>query len=303
MKTSLRTKCTLVIAISLALFALFSIVVSYIFYSDAVTLGSNAASSKTQFFIIFTCAEILVAMIVIVLIMYLADVYIVNPLILLADTINSIDVDGKRITEKDFDELNKNIKELEISSNDEIEDVYRSIQKLQFNVNELIVEMKGESWDAEHDSMTMLSNVYRLEKRKVKVYPFVNAIYAAYINVVNMKLVNEQISTEAGDSIISKVARELRRLQCDTIHCYRLENDNFLVVMLGYQEEEAIGILNKWNGRVGRLNRATDAFECRLALGGSYGENDFVVDDVISRANEEMYCQKAIIKNDMVNFG
>lgn len=303
-KTSLKTKIIIAICTALIAFSLFSIVISYIFYSDAVSSTIQDISSiKTQFFVIFTCAEILFAMIIIMLFMYLSDAFIINPLVSLSRTISSMSVDGVKVTEKSFEEVNKKLKELEIGSNDEIEDVYRSIQKMQLEVNELIVEVKGESWEAEHDSMTMLSNKNRLEKRKRDVYPYVDSIYAACINVVNMKAVNELISTEAGDSIISKVARELRRLQCDTIHCYRLENDNFLVIMLGYKEEEAIGILTKWNARVGRLNRATDSFECRLALGGSYGVNDFVVEDVITRADAEMYCQKAIIKNDMVNFG
>lgn len=305
-RTSLKTKCTIAIAVGVAVFALFSIVVSYIFYSDAVALSGDVASSKTQFFIIFTCAEILVAMLIIILTMYLADVFIVRPMIQLADTITGTTETGKlseKMSVKSLEEINKSLKDLELNSGDEIEDVYRAIQKMQLEVNEMFVEIRGESWDSEHDNMTMLSNQFRLDKRKRDVYPYVDSIYAACINVVNMRLINENISTEAGDSIISKVARELRRLQCDTIHCYRLENDNFLVIMLGYQEEEAIGILNKWNQRVGRLNRATDSFECRLALGGSFGINDFSVDDVISRADAEMYCQKAIIKNDMVNFG
>lgn len=301
--TSLKTKITIAICIALISFSLFSIVISYIFYSDAVSSNINDSSAKTQFFVIFACAEILFAMIIIMLFMYLSDVFIVNPLTQLARTISELSVDGIKVSEKSLEDVNKKLKELDISSKDEIEDVYRSVQKMQLDVNELIVEVKGESWESEHDNMTMLSNKNRLEKRKRDVYPYVDSLYAACINVVNMKAVNEKIGTDAGDSIISKVARELRRLQCDTIHCYRLENDNFLVIMIGYKEEEAVGILSKWNGRVGRLNRATDSFECRLALGGSFGINDFVVDDVISRADAEMYCQKAIIKNDMINFG
>lgn len=306
-KPSLKTRCTVIIGFSLAIFALFSIVVSYIFYSDAVNLhlnsGNELDSSKTEFFVIFSCAEVIVALIVIVLVMYLANSFIVKPLKSLADTIDHLDLDDEKITEKTLEDINVALKDLDIKSGDEIESVYRAIQKLQLKINELIIEMRGANWESEHDSMTMLSNRFRLDKRKRDVYPYVDSIYVACVNVVNMKMVNDNIGTDAGDSIISKVARELRRLQCDTIHCYRLEDDNFLIIMIGYQEEEAVGILTKWNGRVGRLNRATDNFECCLALGGSFGENDFSVDNVIERADAEMYFKKAIIKNDMINFG
>ena len=69
--------------------------------------------------------------------------------------------------------------------------------------------------------------------------------------------------------------------------------------MCGYTEEEAVAMLTKWNERVGRLNRVTDAFDCRVVWGGSYGEGDFDVEDVYKRADAEMYCQKMVLKNEM----
>lgn len=70
--------------------------------------------------------------------------------------------------------------------------------------------------------------------------------------------------------------------------------------MFDFKEDEAVKLINQWNDRVGRLNRATDNFDCRIVWGGSYGENDINVDEIFKRADAEMYCQKMIIKKNLL---
>ena len=301
-KISLKSKAAIFISIALLIFVAFSIAISFVFYSDAVKLSgvSDAVSSKTQFFIIFTCAEILVAMIIIVLFVYLTGVCVAKPVENLAKVVGGLVYDDELGKETyDSEDTKKKLKDLEISTGDEIEVLYHSLQKMQMDLNEYIVGMREDTWEEEHDNMTMLSNRNKYEKRKKEVYPYVDSIYIACLDIINLRQVNEKLSTEAGDSIITKVARELRRLSSDNIHTYRLEEDNFLIVFCGYTEDEATQILNKWNERVGRLNRATDSFECKLCWGGSYGENDFVVEDIFKRADAEMYCQQMVMKNEL----
>ena len=167
------------------------------------------------------------------------------------------------------------------------------------SANDFIDGMHELDWEAEHDSMTLLYNKKKFDKRKKSVYPYVDKIYIACLDIINLSIVNTKLSVEAGDSIISKVGRELRRISSDNIHCYRLEEDNFLIVMFGFKEDEAVKLINQWNDRVGRLNRATDNFDCRIVWGGSYGENDINVDEIFKRADAEMYCQKMIIKKEL----
>lgn len=301
-KSSLRKKAVLAISVAFTVFVIFSIVVSYIFYSDAISMSDSEylSSSKTQFFIILACAEILMAVIIVALMLYLVEVFIVNPLEKMSDAIDGVFVQGNDGNYIEISEENDSkLKDLDIKSNDEIEELYLNMLKMQSDMNDCIDSLKEDNWEAEHDSMTMLSNRKRFNKRKDMVYPKADSIFIACVDVINLRLVNEKLSVEAGDSIISKVARELRRLSSDSIHTYRFEEDNFIIVMCGYNEEDAKGIIDKWNSRVGRLNRVTDNFDCMLVWGGSYGENDFVVDDVLKRADAEMYCQKMVVKNEL----
>ena len=303
MKKSIKTKIIWVMSFVLLAFVAFSILVSYIFYSNAISLQydrNDITSSSTQFFIIFTCAEIILALIIVVLAGALSEYFIAKPIRDLSNAISDATEDNNTAnTGVNTIALNKQLKELNINSSDEIEELYHNIQKMQTDYTDYIAYLKEKDWDAEHDNMTMLSNKNKFERRKIEVYPFVDSIYVSVLDIINMSIVNSKLSTQAGDSIISKVARELRRISCDTIHTYRLEEDKFLVVMCGYKEEEAVIMLNRWNERVGRLNRVTDAFDCRVVWGGAFGENDFNVADVFDRAENEMYCQKMIVKNEM----
>lgn len=302
MKKSLKTKVGFVMGLILLVLVVFSIIISYSFYSEVLKrTGIDAVNSmQTQYFIIFSCAELIVALLLLVFMIYLCEIFICKPLVSLSSLVSSVAYSDSATEDKlSLEEANKRMKELNINTGDEIEDMYRSLQKMQMDINEYIIGMREQDWESEHDSMTMLYNKSKYEKRKKDVYPYLDSIYIACVDVINLRIVNERLSPKAGDSIISKVARELRRFSSDTIHTYRLEDDNFLIVMCGYQEEEAIGMLTKWNERVGRLNRVTDSFDCRLVWGGSFGENDFNVDEVFKRADAEMYCQKAIVKKEI----
>ena len=74
---------------------------------------------------------------------------------------------------------------------------------------------------------------------------------------------------------MQKVAREMRRFTNESIHGYRLDGDNLLLVFTDYKEKESRSLLDNWVQRVGRLNRESDDFECRLVWGGAYAENNF----------------------------
>lgn len=295
---SLKGKITGLIIVIFAIFIILSVFLSYIFYSQAI--GSNASinilDARTQFFVIYTGGEILVALLLFLIIAVLLDLMIFKPLKSINDAVVSVDYVE---AENNKDNVDDGLKSLVINSNDELELLCNNIKKMHASANDFIDGMHELDWEAEHDSMTLLYNKKKFDKRKKSVYPYVDKIYIACLDIINLSIVNTKLSVEAGDSIISKVGRELRRISSDNIHCYRLEEDNFIIVMFGFKEDEAVKLINQWNDRVGRLNRATDNFDCRIVWGGSYGENDINVDEIFKRADAEMYCQKMIIKKEL----
>ena len=302
MKKSLKSKTVFIVTLAIGLFVAFSIAISYIFCFGNIFSIILPQKNLTQFdyFVIFCTIEVFIAGIVIAIVIAVVESTIIKPLRELNDAVSAIAYDDAGAGEKmSGDEINAKLKNLDIDSNDEIEALYHSIQKMQMDVNDYIISVKEDNWEAEHDRMTMLANSAKFDRRKKEVYPFVDSIYIACLDIINMRLVNANFSTNAGDSIISKVSRELRRISCDTIHTYRLHDDYFVMVLCGYSEDEATATIDKWNSRVGRLNRYTDSFDCRIVWGGSFGEKDFKVEEVYKRADAEMYCRKMIIKKEI----
>lgn len=299
---SVRSKIAGLICVSFAIFIVLSVFVSYIFYSQAIGSSNviNIKESQTQFFIIYTGGELLIALLMLLIIVTLIDVIVMKPLKSINSAVEKVDyINQDENKDNGGDTKEDSLKSLSVNTNDEFENLCNNIKKMHASANDFIDGLHELDWEAEHDSMTLLYNRKKFEKRKKSVYPYVDKIYIACLDIINLSIVNTRLSVEAGDSIISKVGRELRRLSSDNIHCYRMEEDNFIIVMFGFKENEAVAMINQWNERVGRLNRVTDNFDCSIVWGGSYGENDINVDEIYKRADAEMYCQKMIIKKEL----
>jgi len=297
---SLRGKTLSLIITCVVLFMLMSMVLCYIFYSEAVGIEASIdlSDTRTQFFIICIGVEGIMSLLILLLNIKLVDYMFIRPINKIIKAVSNVsyentdDLDGSL-------SVNDELKNLVVNTNDELEELCNSIKKMHANANDYIESIHERDWDEEHDSMTLLYNKNKFDRRKKAVYPYVDKIYIACLDIINLSIVNTKLSVEAGDSIITKVGRELRRIESDNIHSYRLIDDNFLVVMIGFKEAEAVKMLEQWNERVGRLNRATDYFDCRVVWGGSYGENDINVEEIYKRADAEMYCNKMIMKNEL----
>ena len=295
-----KTRCLMIIAFSIMV--VFSVVISYIFYSNPTLQGGSGDPQLDRkiFFMVFIGAEVIAAVLLAFVGTVFIDDFITKPIKRLTKAIESIEY-GKA---EDYDERDSKqsrlaLKNLGIDSGDEVEELYHAIQKFQVDTSEYLLDIRKGSWEEEHDAMTMLDNKDKFDKRAVDVYPFVNKLYIASMNIVNLHVVNERLGAEAGDSILTKVAREMRRISSDKVHTYRIVDDHFLMVLIEFSENDAIDFINRWVKRVGRLNRESDNFEVRLAWGGAYGEGELDVEDIYKHADTEMYINEITLKKQL----
>ncbi len=295
-----KTRCLMIIAFSIMV--VFSVVISYIFYSNPTLQGGSGDPQLDRkiFFMVFIGAEVIAAVLLAFVGTVFIDAFITKPIKRLTKAIESIEY-GKA---EDYDERDSKqsrlaLKNLGIDSGDEVEELYHAIQKFQVDTSEYLLDIRKGSWEEEHDAMTMLDNKDKFDKRAVDVYPFVNKLYIASMNIVNLHVVNERLGAEAGDSILTKVAREMRRISSDKVHTYRIVDDHFLMVLIEFSENDAIDFINRWVKRVGRLNRESDNFEVRLAWGGAYGEGELDVEDIYKHADTEMYINEITLKKQL----
>ncbi|MCR4585073.1 MAG: diguanylate cyclase [Lachnospiraceae bacterium] len=280
--TSLSRRVLILTLCILIVLVAFSTFIAYVFYSDALLFKytpDELAYAKKSFFVILITAEAMVALVLAVIAALYIDYLITKPIRSITAVVDILSTENSD---------NDGLQELNIKSGDEVEELYRSIVKYKEVTDDRIKNAESDNWIEQHDYMTMLDNNELYEKRVREVYPELKHIFVACLKVINTDELKENLGAEAEECMLQKVAREMRRLAGDNVHAYRLSGENFLLVFTEYNEKESRSLIEKWVERVGRLNRASDSFSCRLVWGGAYAENDFRTSDVRNRAMAEL---------------
>lgn len=167
--------------------------------------------------------------------------------------------------------------------------------KLQY-VRQNIIKMQAES-----DALTGLENRTKYNQRVQNEYPKLDSVYIAFIDVNFLKKMNDICGHEAGDSVLRRVANEMKRIIDERIHGYRLGGDEFAFVFCDYEEETARKIIEKWEEEVAPLNRREDSVQCSLAVGGAYSKKTFDIEDVMREADKNMYERKKKMKAERLD--
>ena len=280
--TSLSRRVLILTLCILIVLVAFSTFIGYVFSSDALVFKYQPEElpfAKKSFFVILITAEAMVALILAVIAALYIDYLVTKPirsLTTVVDILSTEDADDTALSE------------LGIKSGDEVEELYRSILKYKEKTDERIRDAESDNWIEQHDYMTMLDNKELYEKRIKDVYPEMKHIFVACIKVLKPEEFAEKLGAEAEECIMQKVAREMRRLASESTHAYRLDGDNLMMIFTEFNEKESRALMDKWVERVGRLNRKSDSFLCRLVWGGAYAEKEFKTSDVRNRALAEL---------------
>lgn len=175
-----------------------------------------------------------------------------------------------------------------------LRDLLYKIEYLESIILEHIDNVNSERSKSEHDKLTGCYNRTRLERMKYK-YMRSSSLFVIFIDVNNLKKMNDTFGHEAGDALLRSATRKLQYWK-DFGDLYRLGGDEFLVVIQDTSEKDCIKLLNSWYPKVGNLNRQTDGFRCMLALGYVYSCEDKDIDKLSKIADERMYEHKKAIK-------
>lgn len=151
-----------------------------------------------------------------------------------------------------------------------------------------------ETYKSEHDGLSGLFNRVKYQRSK-EIYSGCSNVCIIYIDVNNLKKMNDIYGHEAGDALIKEAARKLRFWE-DIGDCYRMGGDEFMVVVTNRPKSECEELINEWYPTVGCLNRKDDGFKCRMAYGVAYGGMYSDIDELVKEADEKMYHHKVSIK-------
>lgn len=167
--------------------------------------------------------------------------------------------------------------------------------KLQY-VRQSLIRM-----EAENDSLTKLENRTKYNSRVSGEYRKLESIFVVFLDVNNLKKMNDTCGHEAGDVVLKRTAEEMHRLVCDTIHGYRLGGDEFVFVFCDYKEEEAQRLLKDWEHTLMPLNGKEYPVQCSLAIGSAYASRPFDMEAVLKQADDNMYRTKLAMKAQRVD--
>lgn len=223
---------------------------------------------------------ILNSLIDLIVILYIFT-YILKPIKQIVKAIKTIDFEQDKI---DFTKLD-NLKPFRFHNLNII------LQKFKYLADIIIARVdtiNRETIKSETDTLTGCFNRTRLDKYK---YTYSN--YAIlFIDVNNLKKMNDTFGHEAGDSLLKTASNKIKYWS-KFGDVYRIGGDEFMIVVTAninlYTE------INAWYPTIGQLNRATDGFVCGLAYGVAFS-NEGSFDRVMELADERMYDMKVAMK-------
>ena len=155
--------------------------------------------------------------------------------------------------------------------------------------------------EAEYDSLTKLENRTKYNSRVSGENEKLESICIVFLDVNNLKKMNDTYGHEAGDFVLKRTAEEMKKLICDTIHGYRLGGDEFVMILCNYKKEEADALLTKWKESLTPLNGEEYDVQCSLAIGVTYASRPFDIDSVLKKADDKMYQTKIAMKANRIN--
>lgn len=146
---------------------------------------------------------------------------------------------------------------------------------------------------AETDGLTRLynRNKYNQVIREGKS----ESVAVIYIDINDLKKINDALGHEQGDVLILGMARILRKLQTDRVNAFRLGGDEFVVIIDNPTALETIETVDHLRQEIAEA-KLEHGLVLSAAMGYAEGER-IRIEDVIKEADANMYANKKAMKN------
>jgi len=122
-------------------------------------------------------------------------------------------------------------------------------------------------------------------------------LYILYIDIDNLKLINDTYGHHEGDGLIRQVAELLRETFRESDIVARIGGDEFVVIPIGFTSEAAYTLTARLEENI-RIHNSTVHRDYDLSL--SYGiacydpDNPFTIEELLAQADQSMYNHKKI---------
>lgn len=218
---------------------------------------------------------------------FVAYKFLFKPLNSLYESLNIINFDKDIIDFSKLDSLNESgLKEIQL--------IITKYKYLLDIITERINKVNSETYKSEHDGLTGCYNRVRLENVK-SMYEFSKTVAIVFIDVNNLKRMNDEFGHEAGDALLKSASAKLSFWNTYG-DVYRMGGDEFMIVVVNKPPEYVKKLVDRWYPTVGQLNRDSDGFKCVLSYGLAFGSQGCNFDALQKQADDKMYDMKVAIK-------
>ncbi len=184
--------------------------------------------------------------------------------------------------------INKDNSDMNIDAADTDKMLINNIRILLENklMNEKII------YENEHDLLTGLYNRRCYFKRCKEEYNMLASVGIFFMDVNNLKVVNDKYGHDAGDILLKRAAESIRAMSCDTIHGYRMGGDEFIMVVLNCTAADVKKIKRRWQKELDNVNAKYDMEPCTVAVGDAFAKGRFRIEEICQLADDRMYEDK-----------
>ena len=183
--------------------------------------------------------------------------------------------------------------------NDEIGRLGEAFKKIFFNMNSGAEHLSQALYDANHDGMTQHLNK-RCYHSMVEKFRSCNTIAAIYFDVNNLKLMNDTLGHEHGDYVIKAAADYLRKFIGENDYCFRMGGDEFLLIMTDCTYRYVDRIMDRLDKDAPYiLSSDEDSIKCAISYGCAYAGGEYVYEEMLAEAEDNMYLKKAELKKQL----
>lgn len=184
------------------------------------------------------------------------------------------------------------LSQFSINTGDEIEHLYRSIRKMESDILNSSNNLSVALWNSQHDSMTQLYNKRYLEEC-TSVHESHDSLGIIYFDVDNLKKMNDICGHECGDRVIIRTADFIRSYLSENSAAFRMGGDEFMILLPDITEEAIRLLVQKMKtDPKTNLSDPDQPVQCRIAIGYAYGSGNIDLNQLISKADQNMYLDK-----------
>ena len=152
--------------------------------------------------------------------------------------------------------------------------------------------------ESKTDAMTGLCNKNEYLRVIKEEFPHKDNVGVIFIDVNNLKMVNDKFGHEKGDELIKKAAKSIKYIQDDELKGYRTGGDEFVILVENATTAKLVLLTEQWKKILDMLNETdTDkVIHCSAAYGYSCG-NGSDINNIIDEADKNMYECKKMMKS------